>query len=332
MSQSYSMNISASGRGGDAMRPAILLGLAAALILGLGLGLDSPFLLNLGGYTCSFAIFALSVNVMLGGIGEVPLGQCMFYGIGGYAPAILMTHAELPFELGVLAGMVAAAVLAVGIGWLTLRLTGAYFSIVSWGLSGVAMITALHLEITGGPLGLFGFSRLAVGPFDLGNPRVYFFVTAIILVLVLVVLAHVRSSRFGNALESIRQERHLAQSLGINVFRERLKALVLSAPIAALAGSLCVPYTQIVTPEVMSVLRTVDALLAALIGGTALLFGPVIGAVIFSILPQFLHLDANVKVLVFSLLIIVVMVAAPGGLHQLFKAALARFRSAGGAR
>ena len=304
--------------------------LGAAIILAVGLGVDSVFILTLAGYTCSFALFALSVNLILGGIGEVPLGQCMFFGIGAYVPAILMNHAGMPYEVGIFAGMAFSAVLAVVIGWLTLRLTGAYFSIVSWGLSGVAMVTALNLEITGGPLGLFGFSRLSIGPFDLNKPRVYFYATAIILLLALLFLAHVRTARFGRALESIRQSRHLAQSLGINVFRERLKALVLSAPIAALAGALCIPYMQIVTPDVMSVIRTVDALLAVLIGGTALLYGPVVGSVIFTIVPQFMDLDANVRVLVFSLLIIFIMVVAPGVLHQLMKALQARFvRSSG---
>lgn len=307
----------------------LLLGLVVAAILAIGLGSDSPFLLGLAGYTCGFALFALSVNVMLGGIGEVPLGHCMFFGIGAYAPAIATNHLGLPYEAGILIGMAFCALVGAVIGWLTLRLTGAYFAIVSWGLSGVAMVTALNLDITGGPLGLFGFTRLAIGPFDLSDPRTYFFAAATILLLVLIVLANVRSSRFGNALESIRQGRHLAQSLGINVFRERLKALVFSAPIAALAGSLCIPYTQIVTPEVMSVLRTVDALLAVLIGGTGLLFGPVIGAVIFTIIPQFLHLDPNIKVLVFSLLIIFIMVVAPGGLHQLFKTIERRFEKRG---
>lgn len=307
----------------------VLIGLGVAIILAAGFGIESPFLLNIAGYTCAFALFALSVNLMLGGIGEVPLGHCMFYGVGAYVPAIAMHHAGLPYEVGILLGMAISALAAVLIGWLTLSLTGAYFSIVSWGLSGVAMVAALNLEITGGPLGLFGFQRMALGPFSLTNPRTYLFATAVILLLVLVLLAHVRSSRFGNALESIRQSPHLAQSLGINVLRERLKALVLSAPIAALGGSLSLPYTQIVTPEVMSVLRTVDALLAVLIGGTTLLFGPVIGAVIFTIVPQFMDLDANVKVLVFSLMIIVVMMVAPGGLHQLFKAARTALRRGG---
>ncbi|MBS7701400.1 MULTISPECIES: branched-chain amino acid ABC transporter permease [unclassified Chelatococcus] len=313
-------------RSGRTLPVAQLLLLFAGLgfILVVGLTVESPFLLNLAAYTCGFALFALSVNIILGGVGEVPLGHCMFFGIGAYAPAIAMNNAGLPYELGIAMGMVVAAVAALLIGWLTLRLTGAYFSIVSWGLSGVAMVTVHNLDFAGGALGLFGFSRLAIGPFDFSTPRTYFLATALILLLVLVILAHVRSSRFGRALESIRQGRHLAQSLGINVFRERLKALVLSAPIAALAGSLCLPFSQIVTPEIMSVLRTVDALLAVLIGGTGLLYGPVIGSVIFTVAPQFLNFDANVKVLVFSLLIIFVMMVAPGGLHQIFKALLTR--------
>jgi branched-chain amino acid transport system permease protein len=320
MMSSSSAALEIQGKGGAfAWRQTALFSVAIALILGVGLGLQSTFLLNLAGYTCGFALFALSVNLMLGGVGEVPLGQSMFFGVGAYAPAITMNNLGLPFEVGILIGMLVASALALLIGWATLRLTGAYFSIVSWGLSGVAMVTVHNLEFTGGALGIFGFSRLAIGPFDLSIPRTYFFTTSAILLLVLVILAHIRSSRFGNALESIRQGRHLAQSLGINIFRERLKAFVLSAPIAALAGSLCLPFTQIVTPETMSVLRTVDALLAALIGGTGLLYGPVIGAVIFTVVPQFLNFDANVKVLVFSLAIILIMMVAPGGLHQLFK-------------
>ncbi len=329
MNSSYDSLKSQDDRDTMQKKPAIMFGLAAMLLLAVGFGLQSPFLLNLSAYTCAFALFALSVNIMLGGVGEVPLGHSLFFGIGAYAPAIAMIKFGAPYEFGIVIGMTASVAVAVVIGLLTLKLTGAYFSIVSWGLSGVAMVAAHNLEFTGGALGLFGFSRLVIGSLDLTIPRTYFFVTAITLLFVLLILAYTRSSRFGRALESIRQGRHLAQSLGIDVFRERLKALVLSAPIAAFAGSLCLPFTQIVTPESISILRTVDALLAVLIGGTGLLYGPVIGAVIFTVLPQFLNLDANVKVLVFSLLIIFVMMVAPGGLHQFAKALAARFGKSG---
>jgi len=111
-----------------------------------------PVVVTLAGYTCAFALFALSINIILGGVGEVPLGQCLFFGIGSYGAAIGIGKLGLSFEVAVVAALVFAAVCAAIIGVITLRLTGAYFSIVSWGLTGVAMVAAANLDhITGDP-------------------------------------------------------------------------------------------------------------------------------------------------------------------------------------
>lgn len=296
----------------------LLVGGAVIAITTFGLAVSDPFVLTLAGYTCAFALFALSINVMLGGIGEVPLGQCLFFGIGAYGAAIGMTKLGLSFEVAVMLAIVVAVVSAALIGALTLRLTGAYFSIVSWGLTGVAMVAAMNLDsVTGGPLGLFGFPALTLGPFDLGQPRTYFFVAIGVLLLAIVFLIAVRRSPFGSAMESIRQNRHLARSVGVDVTRVRLKAFMFSAPLAALGGALCVPYTQIVTPEVFNVGNTVDGLLMVLLGGSQIIVGPVIGAVLFTLIPQFLELDPNVRILVFSTVIILIMMFKPGGLYQL---------------
>ena len=296
---------------------------AALAIAGFGAAIGNPFILTLSGYTCAFSLFALSLNIMLGWLNEVPLGQCLFFGIGAYGVGIGTVKLGLPYGVAVPLAMAAALLAAAPIGALTLKLTGAYFSIVSWGLSGVAYVAALNLaDLTGGPLGLYGFPSLAFGPLDLTNPRTYFLTTAGVLLAVLAVLAGVRQSRFGDAIESIRQNRHLARSVGVRVDRERLKAFLLSAPLAALGGALCVPFTQIVTPEVFSVGNTVDALLMILLGGPRLLVGPVLGAVIFTVAPYYLDLDPNVRTLVFSAIIILVMMFAPGGLHQIGLAAL----------
>lgn len=308
----------------------LLVAVAVVAATVFGLLVTNAFFVTLAGYTCAFALFALSINIMLGGLGEVPLGQCVFFGIGAYGVGIGMVKFGLSFESAVLIAMVVSVAAAAMIGALTLKLTGAYFSIVSWGLSGVAMVAALNLtHITDGPLGIFGFPPITLGPILMTNPRNYFFVTAAALILVVLLLYAVRDSQFGRAIESIRLNRHLAQSVGVDVFRQRLKAFMLSAPIAALAGALCVPYTQIVTPEVFSVGNTVDALLMVLIGGTGLLVGPIVGAVIFSILPYYLDLDPNVRILVFSAAIVIIMIFAPGGLHQISKRLLARVRGGG---
>lgn len=305
----------------------ILLAAAVAAIAGFGLVVSDAFILTLAGYTCAFGLFALSINVMLGGIGEVPLGQCLFFGVGSYGAAIGMLKLGLPFEAAALLGMAVAVVAAAAIGVVTLRLTGAYFSIVSWGLTGVAMVAAINLEgLTGGPLGMFGFPPITIGPLQLGTPQTYFYVTAAMLLLAVLFLVAVRRSPFGAAMESVRQNRHLAQSVGVDVTRVRLKAFMLSAPLAALGGALCVPYAQIVTPEVFNVGNTVDGLLMVLLGGSQIIAGPVIGAAIFTLIPHFLELDPNVRILLFSSVIILIMMFAPGGLHQLGLALRDRLR------
>lgn len=299
---------------------------AIAVIVVFGLTFSDPFIVTLAGYTCAFALFALSINVILGGVGEVPLGQCLFFGVGAYGVAIGMGKLGLAFEVAVLIALVMSVVWAAIIGAITLRLTGAYFSIVSWGLTGVALVAATNLdEITGGPLGLFGFPPITVGPLQLSDPQTYFMVTAIVLLATILFLVAIRRSPFGAAMESVRQNPHLARSVGVDVARVRLRAFLLSAPLAALAGALSVPYTQIVTPEVFNVANTVDGLLMVLLGGARLIVGPVIGAGMFTLIPQVMNLDPNVRILVFSLIIILIMMFAPGGLHQLGVALRDRF-------
>lgn len=311
---------------GSMVRETIYVVCAIAGIAAFGLTFSDPFIVTLAGYTCAFALFALSINVILGGVGEVPLGQCLFFGVGTYGAAIGMGKLGLPFEVAVLAALVLSVVLAAIIGAITLRLTGAYFSIVSWGLTGVAMVAATNLdEITGGPLGLFGFPPITVGPLQLSDPQTYFMVTAFVLVAAILFLVAIRRSPFGAAMESVRQNSHLARSVGVDVARIRLQAFMLSAPLAALAGALSVPYTQIVTPEVFNVANTVDGLLMVLLGGARLIVGPVIGAGVFTLIPQVMNIDPNVRILVFSLIIILIMMFAPGGLHQLGVALRDRF-------
>lgn len=290
---------------------------------------QSTFLLTLAAYTCALALFALSVNVMLGGVGEVPLGQSLFFGIGAYGIGICMKKYGMSYEAGLLVGTLTSTLVSLVVGAVTLRLTGAYFSIVSWGLASVAVVVAINLEhFTGGGMGLFGLPPMHVLGLDLSQPRLYFFVAAAVLVLAVVVLMAVRTSRFGSALKSVRQNRHLASSLGIDVFRQRLKAFVLSGALASLAGGLSVPYTQIVTPEALGISLTVDALLMVLLGGTRWLAGPIVGAMVFSIIPFYLEIDVNVRTLVFSVGIIAIMMFVPGGLQQLGLAIVRKLKGA----
>jgi branched-chain amino acid transport system permease protein len=288
---------------------------------------DNVFMVRLVGVTFSYAIFALSINIMLGWAGEIPLGHGVFFGGGAYFCAYLMRDHDITFVVAVAIAIAVACLLALLIGLITLRLTGAYFSIVSWGLAGVAVIAANNLtELTGGALGFYGIPTATVGPWTLADPQTYAWVTGATLLIVLAVLWRVRSTRFGVTLNGTRLNERLGTSLGIHAYRERVKAFVFSAGLAALAGAFYITYASIITPDSMSVFVTVEALLMALIGGTGYLVGPVVGAVFFKIVPERLALEADVRQIVFAVLIIFVVLLAPGGLPHVVRRAAGRFK------
>ena len=110
----------------------IVASVIAACAIAFGLLIDNTFVVTLTAYACAFSLFALSINIMLGWLGEVALGQSIFFGIGAYGVGVGMLKLGLSYEMSVVLGLAVSVALAACIGALTLKLTGAYFSIVSW--------------------------------------------------------------------------------------------------------------------------------------------------------------------------------------------------------
>lgn len=278
---------------------------------------DNRFMQGVIGYTMVVAIFAYSIYIMLSWTGEMALGQSLYFGLGAYVSALLMKDSGLPFLLAMLLAIVVSAVLALVLGMITLRLTGSYFTIVSWGVSAVAVVVANSLkDVTGGALGLIGIPTATIGPLGLNDPKTYLWVGGVTLILVVLLLAIVRRSAIGVRANAARMNRKLAQSLGAPVYRDRVWLFVLSASVAALSGAFAVSYFRIVTPGILGVFTTVDALLMVLLGGVSFLLGPVIGAFFFRLVPEAIQISPEVRTLVFSVLIIVLMLFAPGGLPE----------------
>lgn len=306
---------------GSALRVWEWAALAAICAVGLLLPVlvgDNGFILGLMGYTMAFAIFALSLGVMLGWAGEIALGQAMFFGMGAYVSAILMKTYGLGFVSATAVAILVTAASAMLIGAITLRLAGAYFSIVFWGVSGIAVVVANNWNsVTGGALGLYGVPSGTLGFFDLSQNDDYLRASTAMLVLVVTGLAVLRRSSLGVGVNATRMNMPLARSLGINAYLKRVQIFVVSASMAALSGALIVPHNRIVTPEIMSVFVTVDGLVMALIGGVGYLLGPVLGATFFSFIPEVVDIEPATRAVTISVLIIVVMLATPKGLIDL---------------
>jgi branched-chain amino acid transport system permease protein len=269
-----------------------------------------------------FAILAQSLNLLLGYTGQLSLGHAAFFGIGAYATALLTVKLECSPWLGLLAAVALPATAGWGIGRLALKLRGAYFVLLTISFAGVVSLVSVNwMDLTNGPLGLPG-----VPPVELALPglpvvslrgkNAYFYlVLAAVTVCYGLCRALVRS-RVGRAFVALRENETLAASVGIDSTHYLVLATVISAGMAGLGGGLYAHYTRFVSPEVFLFSYTVTMVIMVVAGGKGTLAGPVVGAVIFTVLPEALRAFASWQwqMLLYGILLIAVLLFMPRGI------------------
>jgi len=267
--------------------------LHAALALGLlalPLWLPSPYHLHVLIMAGIFAILALSLNLLLGYAGLLSLGHAAFFGIGAYASALLALRLAWPFA----AGFVAAVAVAGGSGYLTgrlaIRLRGAYFVLVTLSFAGVVSLVSVNwLALTNGPLGLPGVPAAELLGFAFTTKRSAYYLVLAVAAGAYLLCARLVRSRIGRALIALRENEALAASVGVDGTRYLVLATALSAALAGAAGSLYAHYTRFVSPEVFLFSYTLTMVVMVVAGGKGTLAGPVVGAVVFTVLPEVLR-------------------------------------------
>jgi len=269
-----------------------------------------------------FAVLALSLNLLLGYTGQLSLGHAAFFGIGAYATGILTVKLGWSPWLGLLAAIALPAASGWIIGRLALKLRGAYFVLLTISFAGVVSLVSVNwMDLTNGPLGLPG-----VPPVEIALPGLpllslrakgayYYLVLASVLGCYLVCLALIRS-RIGRALIALRENETLAESVGIDGTHYLVLAAVVSAGMAGLAGGLYAHYTRFVSPEVFLFTYTVTMVIMVVAGGKGTLAGPVVGAVIFTVLPEALRALTSWQwqMLLYGILLIAVLFFMPRGI------------------
>ncbi len=262
----------------------------------------------LGGYWESVAIFlginalmALSVYVPLTA-GLISLGQGGFMAIGAYASAI-MTKAGYPFAVALPAGALLAALAGLLVGTPALRVRGMYLMILTLGFGEIVRVFFLNFEPTGGPSGLGGILPLT----DLS----WVFGTCLV---VLVVLFRIRGARLGHAMIAVHEDDVAAEAMGINLLRIKLIAFSLGALIAGLAGGLYAHQALFIDANQFDFARSAVAFLYVVLGGPATPLGPVVGAAILTLAPEFLRFIQEWRMTFVGLLLVVVAIWRPNGL------------------
>lgn len=276
---------------------------------------------------CIFATASVGWNLLGGYANQISLGHAVFFGIGAYAVVIFQGHYQLSPWLAMPVGVAVSVAVALLIGWPTFQLSGHYFALATIALLQVFHIIASYWEgLTGGVAGI-SLPILEPGLLTLQfiSPVPYFYITAVLLLIVLFVAWRVRRSRLGMQLEAIRLNPQAASLAGVNLFRTKMKALVLSAAVVSVAGSLYGSFLQFLDPDTaFSWNTTINLALFAIVGGLRLWWGPALGALLLIPLGELasLYLTGNLAALGqagYGVLLIVLILLQPRGIGGLLE-------------
>jgi branched-chain amino acid transport system permease protein len=271
-------------------------------------------------------ILAVGLNLLMGYAGQVSLGHAAFYGIGAYTSAILSTRGQSPW-VGMAAGIALACAVAYLLGRKALRLHGHYLAMATLGFGIIASIIFLEwVGLTGGTSGIYGIPNLEVAGRAVSTDISMYALVWALVVLVIALSDNIVNSRVGRAFQAVHGSEIAASTLGVDVARYKLQVLVLSAALAALAGSLYAHYVTFISPEPFGFKFSVQLVVMVVVGGMASIWGAIFGAGMVTILGEVLrglgHATiggrsinlSDFEVVVFGLILMLIMIYLPAGL------------------
>ena len=225
-----------------------------------------------------FGMGATGLGLIMGLAGQFSLGQGAMYLLGGYAASILTAKHGWDPIAGLIAGTLLAAVAALVIGWLTIRLRGFNLAIATLAVQLILLdLVVQFVSVTGGPLGTTGVPALEIGGLSLSEPTRFFYVGLVLLTLCIVVARNITRSRIGRSLRAISADEDGAQALGVNAARNKLIIFVVGAAMAGLGGALWAYYLQYAAPSNWNVELTINLITYVIVGGIGSVYGPLVG-------------------------------------------------------
>jgi len=266
-----------------------MLAVLAALLVALP-AFAGNYALSVATLILYFAYTGQAWNVMMGFAGQLSLGHALYVGVGAYAAGALFFHWGIGPWAGLWVAMALCVALGLAIGFLAFRfgISGVYFALLTIAFAEFTRIGFDHLDWTGGPGGMF--LRVAQrDAWDLANfrgpPLMYYYAILFLTAAALAVCALLLKSKAGYYWQAIRENEEAAQALGINTFRWKMLAVAISAAMTSISGVFFAFYYNNLFPEqIFHISRSIEIILGPVIGGVGTLFGPVLGAVVLTLL------------------------------------------------
>ncbi|MFW7340119.1 branched-chain amino acid ABC transporter permease [Pollutimonas sp. H1-120] len=297
--------------------------LAVLLVLLIALPWIAPyFYIFIATEILILGLFAASFNLIFGYTGMLSFGHAAFFGVGAYATALLLQGMQWPLLACLLVAIAAGAILALVIGFFSVRLNEVYFSMLTLAF-GMMVFAVVHQwrSVTNGSDGIAGFSVTSLGlGFDLtlGNPSVYYHVVLAVVVLATALLYLICRSSFGLILRAIRQNPERVAFCGLNVRSYRLAAFTLAGAFAGLAGGLMAPFLRIASPELVHWSMSAEPVLMSILGGTGYFLGPFFGAAMFVLLETWITSMTQAWMLVLGIILALMVMFFRRGLLGTF--------------
>ena len=298
-----------------AVHPVTLLVVAALIVL--PWVEPDKFALHILSLIAIASIAAMGLQVLLGYSGQLSIGQAAFYGIGAYTSALLTARLGVPFPLALIGAGAAAAVASLLMVPIT-RLTGAYLAVATLGFSIIVFLFIQNEEwLTGGSYGFIGIPRAELFGYALRDPMWSYYLNVGVAAIVYFTFARIEGSRFGRAINAIRQDADAARASGIRVTLLKSECFVIAAFVAGLAGSLYAHEVRYLAPNDFTFWKSIEMLIMVVIGGVGSLAGAILGAAVVVGLPEYLRAIGDYRMLVFGAILIATMLFGEGGLAAL---------------
>lgn len=290
----------------------------------------NPYTLQVLTFLFLNLILAISIYITLS-TGQLSLGHAGFMSIGAYTASIATKSADLPLIVSLILAVIITGIVALIIGYPTLRLHGLYLAIATLGFGEVVRVIMLNLNITNGALGLTGLQSIGTRLYDLekligldasalgisvSQMKALSTLIAMVLLFVVILLCQIRldRSRVGRAFSAIRADETATRAMGINITYYKMLAYLIGSMLAGLGGGLYAHITTSITPDDFNYHRAVEILSFAVIGGSEVIIGPLFGAALLTGLPEYLRVLAEYKMIFYGSLLILVMAFRPHGL------------------
>ena len=263
-----------------------------------------------------YAILGLSLNLIVGHAGLFNLGHAAFYAIGAYTAAILNSHFHIPVLWLLPLSALTAGLFALMIARPIIHLRGDYLCIVTIGVGEIVRIALINnvFGITGGANGIFGIDRPQIFGWVIRRPQEFYYLIWLFLMVTVFLLQRLENSRFGRALNYLREDETAAEGSGIHTAHYKLMAFVIGAAWAGMVGNIFAAKMTIISPESFSFWESVLMFTLVILGGSGSIPGVLLGALLIIGLPELFRGFANARMAIFGVAMVAMMIFRTGGI------------------